>query len=106
MLCVRVRAFARVCRPSRVDVCVCVRVCVCLCMCVWSMLAYVCVLLCMYVCLYVCVRACVLMCVCMFCVSASFAVFWSAARVIAFLLSALDSHCPRYPGFGPGKSGA
>ena len=30
-------------------------------------------------------------------------VFRSAARVIAFLLTALDSHCPRYPGFGPGK---
>ena len=29
--------------------------------------------------------------------------FRSAARVAAFQLTALDLHCPRYPGFGHGR---
>ena len=57
MLCVRVRAFARVCRPSRVDVCVCVCVCMFVYVCVEH--ACVCVRVVVYVCVFVCVCSCV-----------------------------------------------
>ena len=67
-------AFARVCRPSRVDVCACVYVCVCVelagvcvCSCVCT-----CACMCVFVCARVCrplrvdvsVRVCVCMCAC------------------------------------------